>query len=211
MDQVKRTGEPQQFRARYLSATGEYHWFATLLHTQKDSRNVIIRYFGLQWGIDEQKRREDEIRARDDVWGTVLKIFPGWMWVSHPDGSLEFASEGAHEYFGDKFGTGIEERWAVIHPEDRERRDEAWKRLLQTEEAGEIELRVLGREGTYRWFLSRSFPMRDSEGRLERWVSISWDIDERKKAEEERRSKEELFRKITDGVPAWFVGHRPGI
>ncbi|HEY6851521.1 MAG TPA: PAS domain-containing protein [Terracidiphilus sp.] len=25
MEQVKRTGEPQQFRARYLAATGEYH------------------------------------------------------------------------------------------------------------------------------------------------------------------------------------------
>jgi PAS domain S-box-containing protein len=44
--------------------------------------------------------------------------------------------------------------------------------------------------------------MRDANGKLERWVSISLDIDERKRAEEERRGKEELFRKIADGIPA---------
>jgi PAS domain S-box-containing protein len=202
MERVKQTGEPQQFRARYLAATGEYHWFATFLHTQKDSKNNVIRYFGLQWNIDEEKRKEDEMRARDNVWGSVLRIFPGWVWVSRPDGALEFASDGAREYFGEAFGASMADRLAVIHPDDRERRAEAWKHQLETEEADEIEIRVLGKDRIYRWFSTRSFPMRDAKGRLERWVSISWDIDERKKAEEERRSKEESFRKIADGVPA---------
>ena len=196
--------QPQQFRARYLAATGEYRWFATLLHAQKDSKNNVIRYFGLQWNIDDEKRKEDEMRARDNLWGSVLRIFPGWVWASRPDGALEFASDGAREYFGEAFGASMADRLAVIHPDDRERRAEAWKHQLETEEADEIEIRVLGKDGTYRWFSTRSFPMRDAKGRLERWVSISWDIDERKKAEEERRSKEELFRKIADGVPGFI-------
>jgi PAS domain S-box-containing protein len=67
---------------------------------------------------------------------------------------------------------------------------------------GEIETRIRGADGKYRWFVSRSYPMRDANGKLERWVSINLDIDERKRAEKERRGKEELFRKIADGVPA---------
>jgi signal transduction histidine kinase len=43
---------------------------------------------------------------------------------------------------------------------------------LETEEADEIEIRVLGKDGSYRWFSTRSFPMRDGKGRLERWVNI---------------------------------------
>ena len=101
---VKQTGKPQQFRARYLAATGEYHWFATRLHVQKDEQNNVLRYFGLQWNIDDDKRKEDEMRARDNVWGSVLKIFPGWVWISHPDGGLEFASDGAREYLGRRSG-----------------------------------------------------------------------------------------------------------
>jgi PAS domain-containing protein len=76
----------------------------------------------LQWNIDDEKRKEDEMRARDNVWGSVLKIFPGWVWASRPDGKLEFASDGAREYFGEAFGTIMADLLAVIHPDNRERR-----------------------------------------------------------------------------------------
>src|ERR1700732_2386388 len=98
------------------------------------------------------------MRSRDNAWGSVLKIFPGWVWVSLPSGEREFASEGAREYFGEAFGTSMADRLAVIHPDDRERRAEARKHQLETEEADEIEIRVLAKDGTYRWFSTRSFP-----------------------------------------------------
>jgi PAS domain S-box-containing protein len=202
MHRAKQTGEPQQFRARYLSGTGEYHWFVTLLHTQKDSRNRVIRYFGLQWNIDEEKKREDEMRARDGVWGTLLKIFPGWMWVARPDGTPEFVSQGALEYSGFTLEQVLRDRFDSVHPDDRRHRVEFWNQLVKAEQPGEIETRIRGADGKYRWFVSRSYPMRDLNGKLERWVSINLDIDERKRAEEGRRGKEELFRKIADGVPA---------
>jgi PAS domain-containing protein len=74
MERVKQTGEPQQFPATYLAATGEYHWLATLLHVQKDSKNNVIRYFGLQWNIDGEKRKEDEMRA-EIIYGVAFLRF----------------------------------------------------------------------------------------------------------------------------------------
>jgi len=78
---------------------------------------------------------------------------------------------------------------------------EFWNPLVKAEQPGESETRIRGADGKYRWFVSRSYPMRDASGKLERWVSINLDIDERKRAEEERRGREGLFRKIADGVP----------
>jgi PAS domain S-box-containing protein len=202
MNRAKQTGEPQQFRARYLSATGEYHWFSTLLHIQKDSKNRVIRYFGLQWNIDEEKLKEDGMRARDDVWETLLKIFPGWMWIARPDGTPEFLSQAALEYAGLSLAQVLTDRLQAIHPDDRQHLIEFWNQLINTEQPSEMETRIRGADGRYRWFLSRFYPLRDANGKVERWVSISLDIDERKKAEKERRGKEELFRKIADGVPA---------
>jgi PAS domain S-box-containing protein len=169
MDRAKQTGEPQQFRARYLSGSGEYHWFSTLLHTQKDSKNRVIRYFGLQRNIDEEKRREDEMRARDDVWGTLLKIFPGWMWVARPDGTPEFLSQAALEYSGLSLEQVFRDRLRAVHPDDRQHRIEFWNQLINTEQQGEIETRIRGADGRYRWFLSRFYPMRDANGELGRW------------------------------------------
>ena len=98
MKRLETTGESQQFEARYPSAAGDYQWFTTLLHIQRDSSNNVIRFFGLLWNIDEQKRREEETRARDKVWETALKIFPGWIWFARPDGTPESVSQGALEY-----------------------------------------------------------------------------------------------------------------
>jgi PAS domain S-box-containing protein len=128
---------------------------------------------------------EDAIHDRDKVWGAVLEIFPGWMWVSRADGTPVFASQGALEYTGLVAGTILTDGFDCIHPDHRQPRRDFWKQLLRTEQPGVFEMRVRGADGNYRWFASRSYPVRDANGKLERWVSINWDIEERKKAEQQ--------------------------
>jgi C4-dicarboxylate-specific signal transduction histidine kinase len=41
-------------------------------------------------------------------------------------------------------------------------------------------------DGEYRWFLSRVVPLRDSGGKIVKWYGISTDIEDRKRAENER-------------------------
>jgi hypothetical protein len=106
------------------------------------------------------------------------------------------------EYTGLAAEDVIADPYAIVHPDDRQLRVDHWKRLLETEQPGEIEIRVRRADGVYRWFTSRAYPLRDENGKIERWVNINWDIDEQKRSEEERRDKNELFRKIADGVPA---------
>jgi signal transduction histidine kinase len=50
-------------------------------------------------------------------------------------------------------------------------------------------MRIRGADGNYRWFVSRAYPIRDANGRLERWVNINWDIDERKRSEQQIRDQ----------------------
>jgi PAS domain S-box-containing protein len=47
--------------------------------------------------------------------------------------------------------------------------------------------RVRNAEGGYRWFLSRVAPLRASDGTLLYWIGTNFDIDERKRAEQELR------------------------
>ena len=41
-------------------------------------------------------------------------------------------------------------------------------------------------DGQYRWFLSRAVPYRDRRGKILKWYGTSADIEDRKRAEEER-------------------------
>jgi PAS domain S-box-containing protein len=204
MRRAKATGEPQQFQARYRSAAREYQWFMTLLHSQRDSSNNIVRYFGLQWNIDEQKRGEEETRARDNVGDTVLKIFPGWIWVARSDGTPIAVSQGAHEYTGLPPETVLTDSFDCIHPDDRQSRRDFWKKLVKTEEPAALEMRIRGADGNYRWFASRFYPIRDAGDKLESWVSINWDIDERKKAEQQIKDQLTQLNLLAERFPGFL-------
>jgi C4-dicarboxylate-specific signal transduction histidine kinase len=51
----------------------------------------------------------------------------------------------------------------------------------------EIEARIRGKDGQYRWFLIRDNPLRDEQGRVLRWYGTRTDVEDRKRAEEALR------------------------
>jgi len=76
------------------------------------------------------------------------------------------------------------ERGAFVHPDDRARELDCFDRAHSTGSAYELELRMRGGDGTHRWFLARSNPVRDDQGQVMRWYVACTDIDDRKTAEE---------------------------
>ena len=60
---------------------------------------------------------------------------------------------------------------------------------LASEGPHEFEARMRRKDGAYRWFLFRDSPLRDEQGRILRWYLTATDIEDRKRAEEERRAR----------------------
>ena len=56
---------------------------------------------------------------------------------------------------------------------------------MQTGDPYEQEVRLRGKDGIYRWFLSRAIPMRESCGKVVTWYGTSTDIEEMKRVEAE--------------------------
>lgn len=78
---------------------------------------------------------------------------------------------------------------ALIHPDDFPKVGQRLGELsrLPDGEVSEFELRVLRREGGYRWVLDRAVAFeRNAAGRITKTLSAALDIDERKRAEERR-------------------------
>ena len=138
---------------------------------------------------DVPSTSETPLPSRNDMWEAVLKIFPGWMWLAAPDGLPEFASPEALAYAGMSAQNALASPLTALHPDDSQVRADHWKKLIETEMPGEVELRIRGADGKYRWFVSRAFPIHSVDGKLERWVNINWDIDDRKRAEQQIRDQ----------------------
>ena len=61
---------------------------------------------------------------------------------------------------------------------------DTWKHAINSGQTHEIEHRLLQRDGSYRWYLSRTTPVRDQEGRVAKWYGTSTEIDHLKHAEQ---------------------------
>ena len=71
-----------------------------------------------------------------------------------------------------------------MHADDLDDMLATYLRALESGQEFMHENRLKQRDGTYRWHLNRSVPVRDDEGEIELWVGTSTDIHEKKLAGE---------------------------
>src|SRR5262249_18267951 len=69
----------------------------------------------------------------------------------------------------------------------------------------EIEARLRGCDGVYRWFLIRVEPFRDDVGNVIRWYGTNTDVDDLKRAQAELLRDQEELRRITDAIPQTII------
>jgi PAS domain S-box-containing protein len=95
-----------------------------------------------------------------------------------------------------------------IHPEDQpqvvaaiSRAVAAISRAVAAKRVFELEHRVLRKDGTLGWTVSRAIPMLNAVGEILEWFGTAKDITDRKQAEEKLRESEARFRNMADAAP----------
>src|SRR5580693_3587096 len=134
----------------------------------------------------------------------TLNTIPAYTWYALPSGTLTFVNERYADYLGlannDPLRSGVETAvpWdthiQLVHPDDHEETLRVGATCNRTGAAGQAAFRIRNSDGEYRWFLSRLEPLRASDGTLLYWIGINLDIEELKRAEEQRKAAEEKIR-----------------
>jgi PAS domain S-box-containing protein len=133
----------------------------------------------------------------------VIDSIPGPIVTLTKTGEVDMVNRHLLEYFG----TTIERirQWGtsdLVHPEDLPALKELFTRSIESGTPYESEQRLRRRDGVYRWFQARAFPLRDANGQILRWCVLLTDIDERKRAEDALRANERNLQLIIDTIPA---------
>jgi PAS domain S-box-containing protein len=151
-------------------------------HQRRTSELLRRANKSLQIENAERTRAEQNAcRAQRELQLTIDNI-PTIVARYRADGSLDFVNQIFRTYSGQPLTHPQNQRWA-IHPDDLPRVDAAWRAYLPTGQAFEMEQRLRGTNGEYRWFHARRVPLRDENGEVISWYGAFHDIEDRKQAE----------------------------
>jgi PAS domain S-box-containing protein len=185
---------------RLRRSDGVYRWFRNSGRPLRDAGDHILRWCVLLTDIDEWKRTEDALRESERQSRLIVDSIPGFIATFAPNGEVEFVNKPTLDYFG----KSLEDlkRWGsggTTHPDDLPRIVELFTKAMASGEPFEGQVRARRFDGVYRWFQSRGFPLRDTDGRIVRWYNLLIDIDERKRAETQLAGEIRLLEMVASG------------
>jgi len=181
--------------------------------TPAANSGLFPRFVGTGIDVTEHEVLTSALRKSEGELRQILDLAPQLVGVLGPQAERLYANRVALSYFGVTLDEWRQrDRKSEVHPDDVDRITAHIDRSLLTGAAGEVEMRLRARDGTYRWFLVRSNPLRDDQGQLVRWYIAYTDIEDRKRAEERLREenvalreeidKTSMFEEIIGGSPA---------
>jgi diguanylate cyclase (GGDEF)-like protein/PAS domain S-box-containing protein len=112
---------------------------------------------------------------------TMAEAVPEIIWTATPEGYDDYFNRRCYDYTGRSFEELSGSAWKdIVHPDDIDASSSKWQNALQSGESYEVEYRLRGKDGNYRWFLGRANPIRNAEGKTVKWFGTCTDIENQK-------------------------------
>ena len=133
--------------------------------------------------------RTEQLHQSEHQFRTLANSIPQLAWMADALGSIFWYNQRWYDFIGTPPGEMPMWGWrSVQHPDYVDRVLRSIEKSQRSGEPWEDTFPLLGKEGNYRWFLSRAVPIFDSQGSLVRWFGTSTDISNQISAEEQIRN-----------------------
>ncbi len=197
-------------QASHALATGDFRSQITVRGDDELSRlggvfnAMVVKLGGL---YEDLRRREAELRESEKEMRQLIESVPMHVFVVRPDGTGEYANRVVLDYYGmsleEWMTAGVDLR--AVHEDDRARYVVDLQRGLAGATPFETQARILGKDGAYRWFVSRFNPAQDEDRKVLRWYVARTDIEEAKQESARTQSenlalREEVNRSASDEI-----------
>ncbi len=131
-----------------------------------------------------RKRAEESLKEREEEFRALAEGIPQMTWTADPDGTITWFNKRWYEYTGTTPEHMADWGWRdVHHPDHLPRVEDGYRGAVEAGEVWEDTFPLRGRDGRFRWFLSRAVPIADESGRIGRWFGTNTDITEQRRAE----------------------------
>ncbi len=163
---------------------GQYRWFLSRALPIRDGAGQVVRWFGTNTDVTEQRAWEERVRRSEERFRTVLDSSTAIIWNMAADGRFEWPQPRWTAFTGQAFEDARGSGWIeAIHPDDRDQTAEAWRGAVAARSRYEIEHRVRRADGAWRHMEAHAVPILADDGRVYEWIGTHTDVTARKDAE----------------------------
>jgi PAS domain S-box-containing protein len=190
--------EPFRMEYRLRRADGVYRWVLNSGVARYGLDGSFAGYVGSCVDITDRKDSEDALRESQQRYSVATAAGAVGVWDWNLETSEIYVDPTLKSILGfeDAEITNRAEDWGSrVHPEDVAKVTARAQACIDGgSDEYEVEHRMIHKDGSARWFLSRGSLIRRADGTPHRMVGTKVDITERKRAEEAIREKEAVLR-----------------
>lgn len=138
--------------------------------------------------ITERQQAEYSLSESEERLRTMADNISQLAWVCDSLGNVTWYNRRWLEYTGLAFEDMKGWDWSKVqHPDHLDRVIAGVKRSAETGEPWDDTFPLRGKDGEYRWFLSRAVPIRDAHGNIVSWFGTNTDVTEARADQEALR------------------------
>jgi PAS domain S-box-containing protein len=161
---------------------------------------------------EELRSANETLRESEARFRTLADNISQFAWMADEKGSIFWYNERWYEYTG----TTLEEMqgwgWKSIHHHDHvDRVVERFQHSINTGEPWEDVFPLRGKDGQYRWFLSRALPICDENGKILRWFGTNTDVTAQRGTEDALRESEMRFKLLSETAGRLLASPNPQV
>ena len=181
------TGRGDEDIAVELMKAGAADYLPKASLTAERLASSLRHIIELSRAAEARRRAEEELRAQEARFRTLVNAIPQLAWMADRTGAHYWFNHRWYDYTGTSFEEVRGWGWQKAHhPDHLQRVLDSMRRSFEAGEPWEDTFPLRGKDGTYRWFLSRALPIPGEDESIANWLGTNTDITEQKNAEAER-------------------------
>jgi PAS domain S-box-containing protein len=169
---------------RYRRKTGETLWVLVSGTLVRDNAGQPLYTIATIQDIDARKRAEQALQDSEERFRTLADNIAQLVWTADKLGWADWYNKRWYDYTGTTFEEMTGRGWEKLqHPDHLERVSAKLQHCVETGSEWEDVFPLRGKDGNYRWFLSKAVPIRAVSGAIVRWFGSNTDITEQMQME----------------------------